>query len=63
MKQMKTLLVSGNTLQEWNIDEILTSKVNQSNKDIIEKIELQEIYEKRQEWYFNHRMSLMERIK
>jgi hypothetical protein len=60
---MKTLLVSGNTLQEWNIDEILTSKVNQSNKDIIEKIELQEIYEKRQEWYFNHRMSLMERIK
>lgn len=60
---MKTLLVSGNTLQEWNIDEILTSKVNQSNKDIIEKIELQEIYENRQEWYFNHRMSLMERIK
>jgi hypothetical protein len=63
MEQMKTLLVSGNTLQEWNIDEILTSKVNQSNKDIIEKIELQEIYENRQEWYFNHRMSLMERIK
>lgn len=60
---MKTLLVSGNTLQEWNIDEILTSKVNQSNKDIIEKIELQEIYENRQESYFNHRMSLMERIK
>lgn len=31
---MNTLLISGNTLQEWNVDEILTNKVK-SKDDLI----------------------------
>lgn len=59
---MKTLLLSGETLQEWNINDILETKVNQSNKDVIEKMEFQEIYNNRQEWYYNHRLALLEKL-
>lgn len=59
---MKALLISGDTLQEWNVNDILDKRVNQSNKDIIEKLEFQEIYNKRKEWYYNHRLALLEQL-
>ncbi len=31
---MKTLLISGNTLQEWNIEELLEIKVKSKEQDI-----------------------------
>lgn len=36
---MKTLLISGNTLQEWNVDEILTQKVKSKDRDICDMIQ------------------------
>lgn len=58
---MKTLLISGETLQEWNVEEIFEER-KQNNKDIIEKLEMREIYENRQQWYFNYRLSLLEQL-
>ena len=36
---MKTLLISGNTLQEWNIDELLEIKVKSKDQVITELIQ------------------------
>jgi hypothetical protein len=36
---MNTLLISGNTLQEWNVDEILTDKVKSKDQLITEMIQ------------------------
>ena len=36
---MKTLLISGNTLQEWNIDELLEIKVKSNDQVITELIQ------------------------
>ena len=59
---MKALLISGGTLQQtsWNIEDILND-IPQSTKDAKEKMEFQEQYLKRQEFYYNHAMSLNER--
>jgi len=59
---MKNLLISGNTLQEWNIDDIIPVK-DLSNKQLLERIEIQEIYESRNNWYFSHRTELLDKIK
>lgn len=58
---MKNLLISGNTLQEWNIDEIIPVK-ELSNKQLLERIEIQEIYENRNDFYFKHRTELLDKI-
>jgi hypothetical protein len=36
---MNTLLISGETLQEWNVSEILTDKVKSKDQLITEMIE------------------------
>ena len=36
---MNTLLISGETLQEWNVSEILTDKVKSKNQLITEMIQ------------------------
>ena len=36
---MKTLLISGNTLQEWNIEELLEIKVKSKDQVITELIQ------------------------
>jgi len=36
---MKTLLISGNTLQEWNVDEILTDKTKSKDRDICDMLQ------------------------
>jgi hypothetical protein len=36
---MKTLLISGNTLQEWNVDEILTNKTKSKDRDICDMLQ------------------------
>ena len=36
---MKNLLISGNTLQEWNVSEILSDAIRTSLKEDIERIE------------------------
>ena len=36
---MKNLLISGNTLQEWNVSEILFDAIRTSLKEDIERIE------------------------
>lgn len=36
---MKTLLISGNTLQEWNIDEVLDIKVKSKDQLITELVQ------------------------
>jgi hypothetical protein len=36
---MKTLLISGNTLQEWNVDEILTNKVKPKDQQICDMLQ------------------------
>ena len=36
---MNTLLISGETLQEWNVSEILTNKVKSKDQLITEMIE------------------------
>jgi hypothetical protein len=33
---MKTLLISGDTLQEWNVEEIITNKVKSKDQVITE---------------------------
>ena len=58
---MKNLILSGETNEGWNIESILEDENNKSIKDVVEKIEFYNIYEKRQEWYYNHAMSLNER--
>jgi dolichyl-phosphate-mannose--protein O-mannosyl transferase len=59
---MKALIISGNTLQEtnWNIEDILND-IPQTTKDLKERMEFQEQYLKRQEFYYNHSLQLMER--
>jgi hypothetical protein len=37
--EMKNLLISGNTLQEWNVEQILTNKVKSKNQLITEMVE------------------------
>lgn len=32
---MKTLLISGDTLQEWNVEEILTNKKSKTKSQVI----------------------------
>ena len=36
---MKNLLISGNTLQEWNVSEILSDAIRTSLKEDIQRIE------------------------
>jgi hypothetical protein len=36
---MKTLLISGNTLQEWNVEEIISNKIK-STKEQVEQIQI-----------------------
>jgi hypothetical protein len=36
---MKTLLISGNTLQEWDIEEVLTNKVKSKDQIICDMIQ------------------------
>jgi hypothetical protein len=36
---MKTLLVSGNTLQEWNVDEILSNNIKSKDRDICDMLQ------------------------
>jgi dolichyl-phosphate-mannose--protein O-mannosyl transferase len=59
---MKALIISGNTLQEtnWNIEDIL-NEIPQTTKDLKERMEFQEQYLKRQEFYYNHSLQLTER--
>jgi dolichyl-phosphate-mannose--protein O-mannosyl transferase len=59
---MKALIISGNTLQEtnWNVEDILTD-MPQTTKDVKERMEFQEQYLKREEFYYNHAMALNEK--
>jgi dolichyl-phosphate-mannose--protein O-mannosyl transferase len=59
---MKALLISGGTLQQtsWNIEDILND-IPQSTKDVKERMEFQERYLNREEFYYNHAMTLTER--
>jgi hypothetical protein len=58
---MKALVISGETLQEWNVEEILND-IPQSTKDMAERLEFEERYViNRQEWYYNHALALNER--
>jgi len=43
---MKTLLVSGNTLEEWNIDELFEPSRELTTKQQVEKILLYNQFEK-----------------
>jgi len=36
---MKNLLISGNTLQEWDVEQILTNKVKSKNQLITEMVQ------------------------
>lgn len=36
---MNTLLISGDTLQKWDVDEILTNKVKSKDRDIFDMIQ------------------------
>jgi hypothetical protein len=36
---MKNLLISGNTLQEWDIEEVLTNKVKSKDQTICDMIQ------------------------
>jgi hypothetical protein len=36
---MNTLLISGNTLQEWDVEDILTNKVKSKDRDIFDMIQ------------------------
>lgn len=36
---MNALLISGDTLQEWNVEQILTSKVKSKNQLITEMVQ------------------------
>lgn len=36
---MNTLLISGNTLQEWDVEQILTNKVKSKNQLITEMVD------------------------
>jgi hypothetical protein len=59
---MKALLISGGTLQQtsWNIEDILND-IPQSTKDVKERMEFQERYLKREDFYYNHSLQLTER--
>jgi dolichyl-phosphate-mannose--protein O-mannosyl transferase len=59
---MKALVISGDTLQQtdWNVEDILND-IPQTTKDMVERLEFQERYINRQEWYYNHALSLNER--
>jgi dolichyl-phosphate-mannose--protein O-mannosyl transferase len=59
---MKVLIISGNTLQKtnWNVEDILTD-IPQTTKDVKERMEFQEQYLKRDEFYYNHSLQLTER--
>lgn len=57
---MKALLISGGTTltaTEWDIEDILT---NCSPKEQVEKLDLREKEIKKQEFYYKHRMELLE---
>jgi hypothetical protein len=36
---MKTLLISGNTLQEWDVEQVLTNKVKSKDQTICDMIQ------------------------
>ena len=36
---MKTLLISGNTLQEWDVEKILTDKVKSKDQTICDMVQ------------------------
>jgi hypothetical protein len=36
---MKTLLISGDTLQEWDIEQILTNKVKSKDQEIADMLQ------------------------
>ena len=36
---MNTLLISGDTLQKWDVDEILTNKVKSKDRDLFDMIQ------------------------
>jgi hypothetical protein len=36
---MKTLLISGDTLQEWDVEQILTNKVKSKDQDIADMLQ------------------------
>jgi len=60
---MKALVISGETLTEspWDIEGILSKVPQPSNKDVLEKVDFQEKYWKKQENLYKHAMSLMNR--
>jgi dolichyl-phosphate-mannose--protein O-mannosyl transferase len=59
---MKALIISGNTLQEtnWNVEDILTD-MPQTTKDVKERMEFQEQYLKRQDFFYNQSLQLTDR--
>ena len=36
---MKTLLISGNTLQEWDVEQILTNKIKSKDQQICDMLQ------------------------
>jgi dolichyl-phosphate-mannose--protein O-mannosyl transferase len=59
---MKALLISGNTLQEtnWNVEDILTD-MPQTTKDTFEKLEFQERYLNRENYFHKQALDLTSR--
>jgi dolichyl-phosphate-mannose--protein O-mannosyl transferase len=59
---MKALLISGNTLQEtnWNVEDILTD-MPQTTKDVKERMEFQEQYLKRENYFHKQALDLTSR--
>jgi hypothetical protein len=36
---MKTLLISGNTVEEWDVEQILTDKIKSKDRDICDMLQ------------------------
>lgn len=36
---MKTLLISGNTLQEWDVEQVLTNKIKSKDQQICDMLQ------------------------
>ena len=59
---MKALIISGETLQEtnWNVEDILND-IPKSTKDIFEKLEFQERYLNRENYFHKQALDLTSR--
>jgi dolichyl-phosphate-mannose--protein O-mannosyl transferase len=59
---MKALIISGDTLQEtnWNVEDILND-IPKSTKDIFEKLEFQERYLNRENYFHKQALDLTSR--